>query len=240
MHEKRFIFFVSFLLLGIILAVQFRSTFAANKTKNEAALNYDKLKAQYEEELNMSNVLNEEVNDLMRSNENLIVDYIVDKRDENLKNEWEMTRLIAGLTDVKGNGVIIKIDDADRDNYQGSSDSLLVHEQDVQSILNELKKAGAQAISINGERITAISEQVCAGPTILVNRNRYSVPYVIEAIGNPDNLYNSLVESEYLHLMIRDKIKVDFKKSNDILIPKFRNRLENHISGLEVLKNEVK
>lgn len=238
--DKKFIFFVSFLLLGILLAVQFRSTLIQKKEKSETTLNFDKLKGQYEEELYMSTVLNEKVNELLKSNENLIVDYIDDKRDENLKKEWELTRLAAGLTDVKGPGISIKIDDADRRTKGESSDSLLVHDQDIKVMLNELKKAGAQAISINGERITAISEQVCAGPTILINKNRHSVPYIIEAIGDPDTLYSGLAESEHLQLMIRDNIKVNIEKSKEIFIPRFRNKLEIHISGLEVLKDEVK
>ena len=64
----------------------------------------------------------------------------------------------------------------------------IIHDYDIRTILNELKTAGAQAIAINGERVVPMSEQICVGPTIIINDNRYPVPYIIEAIGEPDGL----------------------------------------------------
>lgn len=238
--DKKFIFFIVFLVFGIVLAVQFRSTLYDKREKSEAVLNIEKLNAQYEEELKISKILSTMIDEVQTSNENLLIDYIDSIRDVDLKREWELARLMAGLTNVKGPGIIIKLDDAERGKKAESSDLLLVHDQDIKIILNELKKAGAQAISIKGERITAISEQVCAGPTVIINKNRHSVPYIIEAIGDPDALYGALAENEHIQLMIRDNVKVDIKKSKEVMIPKYRNKPENHITGLEVLKDEVK
>lgn len=101
-----------------------------------------------------------------------------------------------------------------------------------------MKKAGAQAISIKGERVVSTSEVVCAGPTILINGNRYAVPYEICAIGDPDLLYDSLMRSERVALMIEDKIRVEIKKSKDIWVPRFSNidNIDKYISGLEAVK----
>jgi len=117
---------------------------------------------------------------------------------------------------------------------------LIIHDQDLRIILNELKKGGAQAISINGERIMPMSEQVCAGPTILINKNRYTAPYIIKAIGDPDNLYKVMINCNRLGLMIRDKIKVKIDKSDEITIELFKgiNEIDKLISGMEVLDNE--
>ena len=118
----------------------------------------------------------------------------------------------------------------------------IITRKDDKIILNDLKKAGAQAISINGERIVAISEQVCAGPTILVNRNRYPVPYIINAIGDPDLLYESLSRSERIALMIEDRIRVEIKKSKEVIVPGFSHsdNLDDFISHLEVVNYENK
>jgi uncharacterized protein YlxW (UPF0749 family) len=59
-------------------------------------------------------------------------------------------------------------------------------------VVNELKAAGAEALSINGQRIISTSEIRCAGPTVSVNNVRSAPPYVIQAIGNPQTLDASL------------------------------------------------
>ena len=64
----------------------------------------------------------------------------------------------------------------------------IIHDDDLLRVINELRAAGAEAIAINGERIVAMSEIRCAGPTLSVNNNRSAPPYEIKAIGNPNNL----------------------------------------------------
>ena len=103
-------------------------------------------------------------------------------------------------------------------------------------MLNDLA-AGAQAIAINGERVVPMSEQICAGPTIIMNGNRYPVPYVIEAIGDPDALYEAISYSYKVAELREFNILVDIKKSNKIRISKFSgaDKLDRYISGLEVV-----
>ena len=235
---KKFIIFIVFLILGVVLALQFRSTLYAKKIKSQSELNLEELRAQIEEETNTSNILKAQIDEIMTYNEILIEEYLADQSNDKLSIEWERNRLLAGLTDVKGPGIVIVLDDAPPGKVDFVSDTLLVHDQDIKIILNELKAAGAQAISINGERVTAVSEQVCVGPTILINKNRHSVPYEISAIGNPDVLYDALVNSEHVQLMIRDNINVEIKKSKEVIVPKFSGKVENYITGLEVLKDE--
>ena len=61
----------------------------------------------------------------------------------------------------------------------------IIHDEDLLRVLNELCAAGAEAISINDQRIVATTEVRCAGPTVSVNNVRSAPPYVIKAIGNP-------------------------------------------------------
>lgn len=243
--DKKFIFFIIFLVLGVVLAVQFRSTLYTKKQKASTALNVERLIAQLNEEKKVEAELKARIEENLKLREEHLKAYIETKNDNELKRKWETIetiRLKAGLTDVKGPGIILKLDDAPARLNNEDPSSLIIHDQDVKIIVNELKKAGAQAISINGERIVATSEQECAGPTILINRNRYPVPYIINVIGDPDVLYESLSKSERIAFMIQDKIRVEIKKSNEVFVPRFSHsdHLANFISQLEVIKNENK
>jgi len=237
--DKKFILLLAFIILGILVAVQFRSTVFANREKSRDFYDIQVLTESIKKATETGEELRKEIDEYLSKNENLIRDYIKDQNDNNLRREWDEVMLKAGLTDVKGRGVIIQLDDA---KYREIEDKswLLVHDQDVKIILNDLKKAGAQAISINGERLTPVSEQVCAGPTILVNQNRYSVPYIINAIGDPDVLYDSMLNSERIILLKEYGIKVEIKKSDEVVVPKFKGKPENYITGLEVAGNENK
>ena len=234
--DNRVIFFMIFLLLGILLAVQFRSTLYLNRQKTSTALSVERLKERISEETKINTDLKTEIDENIAKKESLLKSYLEGKNEYDLLSQWKNIMLKSGFTDVKGPGITIKLDDAVA-RQDADPMLLIIHDQDIRIILNELKKAGAQAISINGERIVATSELVCAGPTILINRNRYPVPYVINAIGDPDLLYDTLSKSERIAVMIEDKIRIDIKKTKDILVPRFSNveNLEKLISGLEVV-----
>lgn len=235
--NNRSTFMVVFIILGIILGVQFRSTLTANRQKSSLTMRIEQMVIQINEQIELENRLKAEIEENIIQREGYLKNLVRQGNSYNLMDEWEYVKLKTGLSDVTGPGVVIKLDDAVA--RKGVDPQILIiHDQDIREILNELKKAGAQAISINGERIVAMSEQVCAGPTILINRNRYSVPYVINAIGDPDLLYDSLIRSERIALMIDDKIQIDIKKSKDVLVPKFSNmdKLDKLISGMEAVK----
>lgn len=243
LKDKKFVFLVTFLILGILLSLQFRSTLSASKEKASKRLDIKEIINQIEEEKKIESELRERIEANIKQREDFIKAYFESRDDNDLKSQWESIRLKAGLTNVKGPGIIIKLDDADS-KQEGNPQNLIIHDQDIRIILNELKKAGAQAISINEERIVAMSEQICAGPTILINKNRYTVPFEIKAIGYPDVLYNNIVNCDRIALMIQDGIRVDIKKNDEVFIPKYRDidddDLVNSISGLEVVKDEDK
>jgi uncharacterized protein YlxW (UPF0749 family) len=101
--------------------------------------------------------------------------------------------MISGMTPLEGPGVIITIDDsAKKAKMENDPNLYLVHDEDILKVVNELRAAGAEALSINGQRLTANSEIRCAGPTISVNNVRSAPPFEIRAIGDKDNLVNSI------------------------------------------------
>lgn len=112
---------------------------------------------------------------------------------ESAAKENENIRMGAGVVALEGKGLIITVDDSKRLSKVGDNPNLyLIHDEDLLKVINELWAAGAEAISINEQRLIATSEIRCAGPTLSVNNTRYSPPYEIRAIGEPKTLENSL------------------------------------------------
>ena len=95
----------------------------------------------------------------------------------------------AGLDPVHGPGLVVTLQDAQRDANgrfprDASPDDLVVHQQDIQAVLNALWSAGAEAIQMQDQRIIATSVPRCVGNTLLLNGRTYSPPYTITAIGD--------------------------------------------------------
>ena len=109
--------------------------------------------------------------------------------DELYIKELNRLSVYAGTVKMQGPGVLITIDDSKRPSKPGDNPNLyLIHDDDILKVINSLRAAGAEALSINEQRIIATSEIHCTGPTISVNNVRFSPPYVIKAIGNPNTL----------------------------------------------------
>jgi uncharacterized protein YlxW (UPF0749 family) len=95
----------------------------------------------------------------------------------------------AGLDAVRGPGLVVTLTDAHRDANgrfprDASPDDLVVHQQDIQAVLDALWSAGAEAIQMQDQRLIATSAPRCVGNTLLLNGRTYSPPYAITAIGN--------------------------------------------------------
>ncbi|AOW95193.1 hypothetical protein BFN03_17815 [Rhodococcus sp. WMMA185] len=103
----------------------------------------------------------------------------------------------AGLTPMTGPGVTVTLTDASR-NADGkypvdaAPDDLVVHQRDVQSVLNAFWVGGAEAISMQDQRIVNTSAPRCVGNTLLLHGRTYSPPYVMSAIGDPTRLAAAL------------------------------------------------
>ncbi|CAB4910314.1 unannotated protein [freshwater metagenome] len=91
----------------------------------------------------------------------------------------------AGTTDVSGSGVRVTLDDAPDESNTGEylPDDLVVHQQDVQAVVNALWHGGATAIQVMDQRLIATSAVRCVGNTLILQGRVYSPPYAITAIG---------------------------------------------------------
>ncbi|MGE2714337.1 DUF881 domain-containing protein [Mycolicibacterium litorale] len=111
----------------------------------------------------------------------------------------------AGLDPVKGPGLVVTLNDAQRDAEgrfprDASPDDLVVHQQDIQGVLNALWSAGAEGIQMQDQRIIATSAPRCVGNTLLLNGRTYSPPYVITAVGDARAMQAALAASPLVSL----------------------------------------
>ncbi len=102
----------------------------------------------------------------------------------------------AGLTPVKGPGVRVSLDDAPRpeggEPASDNPDDLVVHQQDLQAVVNALWAGGAEAMTLMGQRIVSTSAVRCVGNTVVLHGQVYGPPFVVEAVGDPAPLRRSL------------------------------------------------
>lgn len=129
---------------------------------------------------------------------------------------------IIGLAEVTGPGVIITLSDSKKDvSTVLNPTTLLVHDVDILSVVNELKNAGAEAISINDQRLVTTTSISCGGNIIDINGEKVGAPFVIKAIGLPEQLAGLSRPNGYLELLKNASVGVELKKTNDIKIPKY-------------------
>ena len=139
------------------------------------------------------------------------------EKSSELLNEILLRRKMqAGYQKLQGKGVIIELMDSEEEAGDGENpNNLLIHDQDILILLNDLKVAGAEALSVNGQRIVARSEIKCSGATITINGTTYGQPFIIKAIGDPKQLeaavlspnsYGDILQQLY-HIRLKTEIK---------------------------------
>ncbi len=144
--------------------------------------------------------------------------------DSSLEAQIKNNNKLLGLTEVKGPGIIIRLDDnreIDVEEELVNPNLIIVHEGDLLQIVNELFNAGADAISINGKRIVNTTAILCDGNIIRINDEIVGVPIEIKAIGYPASLYALNRPQGYLSIMKRDGVIVSTEKKDEITIPKY-------------------
>ena len=139
--------------------------------------------------------------------------------------ELKKKNMLLGLTKVTGDGVTIVVKDAQITNATEEFGAFLVHDGDLREIVSELQNAGAEAISINGERIVSSTCIMCAGNIISINGERVNSPFTIKAIGNQESLYGITRPGGYAQILKECGIPIEVKKENNIVIDKFSGAL---------------
>lgn len=143
---------------------------------------------------------------------------------EDMKTDLEKARLLAGLTDVEGPGIIVTLSEAQPNQ---EFNVFYIHYDKLLRVLNELNAAGVEAVSINDQRVVATTEIRLAGSHININYQRFAPPFVFKAVGNPETLESALRlkggivdELEYYGIL------VNIKKEKNIFIPRYSKVLD--------------
>jgi uncharacterized protein YlxW (UPF0749 family) len=109
-------------------------------------------------------------------------------------------RLAAGLVALRGPGMRVELaDSTEADSPSGDINDLVIHSSDVQAAVNALWRSGAEAVSVNGERLVGTSAVLCVGNTLLLNGTVHSPPYVISALGADRNKFEADALVQRLH-----------------------------------------
>ena len=138
---------------------------------------------------------------------------------ELLSKELEQQDNILGKNNVTGNGIILTLTDTRAQKITG---------EDLRELLNQLKMDGAEAISINGERIVYDSYIVDVGGTFVsVNGKRQVSPYEVKAIGNPTYLESGLSKKQYGYIdtKLEEGKDVVLERQDNILINAYKGNL---------------
>ena len=209
-----------FLTIGICIQIKTvnDSSTGVGKTQTENELRDSVLKWKeryetiYEEE-------NEKEDELAKLREKVLSQ---NTDSENIKGQLNDINILLGYREVSGQGLIITLKDANASTVKGNATDFIVHDGDLLEVVNALKNAGAEAISINDQRIVNPTAITCAGNIIKVNGEKLGSPFVIKAIGLTEKLNGALtMPGGYLELLENDGVQVKTEETTNIVIPKY-------------------
>ena len=156
-------------------------------------------------------------------------------KQEEIKNN----NMLLGLSEVKGEGLQIVIADNNTGTLKNESEALdlssqVVHYDDLIEVINALNNAGAEAISINGQRIIQTTAITCEGNVIKINGQKVSSPYTIKAIGSQGLLYGSLTMiGGYLYILDEAGVIVETTQMDNLTVEKYSG-----VINYKYVKNE--
>jgi uncharacterized protein YlxW (UPF0749 family) len=111
-----------------------------------------------------------------------------------------------GLAPVSGRGLVVVLDDAPRDGTRPPDaipDDLVVHQQDVQAVVNALWAGGAEAMMLMDQRVISTSAVRCVGNTLILQGRVYSPPFTIAAVGDPARMRQAMTESPEIPIYLQ-------------------------------------
>src|SRR5690349_1578150 len=141
--------------------------------------------------------LNKQVGQLSRQ--------VSDSQVTELQHQVDLLRGPSGFSAMTGPGLTVVLNDAPKSEIDAaaepggvSQDELVVHQQDIQAVVNALWAGGAEAMTLQGQRVISTTGIKCVGNTVVLHGVPYSPPYRIAAVGNIPDLQGSLNASVYV------------------------------------------
>lgn len=148
--------------------------------------------------------------------------------------EVKALRQPAGFQAVSGPGLTVTLDDAPEAVVESTDDvalgNLVVHQQDIQAVVNAMWAGGAEAMTIQGQRVISTTGIKCVGNTVLLHGIPYSPPYVITAVGDPAEMLSSVTSNPYIQIyqqyVERYELGWDLKPETHVELPAYEGSLE--------------
>lgn len=219
---------ISCFALSLIMCMQFKivkqtditmiETMRQEELKSELA-NLKQLYKEAEEQYQEKNAKLNEYREKQESGE---------ESEKLIAKELQQSIMYLGKTNVQGEGIEITIKDIDEDiRFDEGIDP--ISSKDLLIIVDYLKLAGAEAISINGERITNMTDIVDVYNIVFVNQQRILAPYIIKAIGNSASLESTLLgNGGYIEELRKIGFEAEIVRDNNVTIPKYSNEIKQN------------
>jgi uncharacterized protein YlxW (UPF0749 family) len=163
---------------------------------------YDDLASLTDSEADRAADLQSQVADLTKQVRQL-TDQVDDDDVQRYQHQVEELEDPAGLKPRTGPGVVVTLSDAPDeliDATTGDKNLLVVHQQDIQAVVNAMWKGGARAVVLQGQRMVTTTGIKCEGNSVVIQGVPYPQPYVIEAVGDVGDLSSAISEDDYLQI----------------------------------------
>lgn len=218
-NDQRFVVVLVGLILGLLIGLQVRTlglqrsgmgTSRVNVLVERLLMAQDEIKKLREE----VDKLRQQISDYERA---MAEGKEVTQR---IASELNKLRVLAGLTKVRGPGIIVWLTDSPKSRLPEDPSSGIVHDTDLLVLVNELRNAGAEAIAINDQRVVSTTAIRCVGNLITVNGVNISPPYEVSAIGDPKKLKEALtMPGGIFEQLTTLGIPVKIYQRQDVIIP---------------------
>jgi uncharacterized protein YlxW (UPF0749 family) len=224
-NQANVFIFIASILVGILISLNILGSTGSQKIY----LDPEDFVETYNEKVKLTSEL-ENLNKTLFEQSNKISLYKGSTNDnekiiEEMKLELTNNYMALGKTDVEGEGITITLTDGEETLPFGVN---LIHDSDILNVVNDLKNSGAEVIAVNGQRITDQSDIFCSGPFIEVNGVKNPTPFIINAIGNKEQMA-SYMESEGKRIsnLIFRGIGVNIETLDNIVILAYNGEFNN-------------
>lgn len=236
-NEASIFVFIASIIIGVLIAL--------NINLSSTSSNIQLTANEYSKAVEERNKLRQEINSL-DDNNNEIVNKLNsytsseqknEKIIEDLKSQFTLYKMISGFEDVKGSGIKIIIKDGD---YSGLPPELqrlkVLHDNDMINVVNDLRAAGAEAISINGYRIYPYSSIICDWAFLNIDEIKVPQPFEVEVIGEPkvlqefmtsDNSYITGLKARGIDIEIKEVKEIIMRAKSSTITPEFMEQYTN-------------
>lgn len=133
-----------------------------------------------------------------------LTEAVNDRQVNRYRREIDTLEDPAGMVEQSGPGLTITLTDAPEDRLQAAYDAggrlsdYVVHQQDIQAVVNALWRGGAEAVTVQGKRLVSTTGIKCVGNSVTLQGQPYSPPYEIAAVGDQDELLRAVADDQNL------------------------------------------